>query len=112
MPRQAASTSPERSARPSPRVCPGWRSVGTGLMVLLFGLAGLESALLAGTLWLSLTGTLAAGAAVGLIFRSGLGELNRLVDPARRAGVISTFFVAAYLGMTVPWSSSDSSPGR
>ncbi|MEU6602971.1 MFS transporter [Streptomyces flaveolus] len=81
---------------------PGRRSVGTGLVLLLLGLAGLETALFAGTLWLFLVGTLASGAAVGLIFRGGLAELNRLVDPACRAAVTSTFFVAAYLGMAVP----------
>jgi hypothetical protein len=38
------------------------------------------------------------GVAVGFIFRGGLSELNRLAEPRHRAAVISTFFVAAYLG--------------
>jgi hypothetical protein len=37
--------------------------------------------------------------AVGFIFRGGLSELNRLAEPRHRAAVISTFFVAAYLGV-------------
>jgi hypothetical protein len=42
------------------------------------------------------------GVAVGFIFRGGLSELNRLAEPRHRAAVISTFFVAAYLGLGVP----------
>ena len=39
---------------------------------------------------------------MGLIFRGGLSELNRLADPRHRAGVVSTFFAAAYLGLGLP----------
>ncbi|MFF3629241.1 MFS transporter [Streptomyces sp. NPDC002164] len=77
-------------------------SVGSGLVLLLVGLAGLELALFTEVLWLFLVGTVLSGAAVGLVFRGGLGEINRVVAPARRASVISMFFVAAYLGMAAP----------
>jgi predicted MFS family arabinose efflux permease len=60
-------------------------------------LATLESALFAEALWLFLVATVAGGVAVGFIFRGGLSELNRLADPGRRAAVVATFFVAAYL---------------
>ena len=36
------------------------------------------------------------------IFRGGLTELNRLVEPPHRAAVVSMFFAACYLGMGVP----------
>jgi MFS family permease len=52
--------------------------------------------------WLFLLGTAAGGVAVGLIFRGALSELNRLADPQHRAAVVSTFFVAAYLGLGLP----------
>ena len=39
---------------------------------------------------------------MGLIFRGGLSELNRLAEPHRRAAVVSTFFVAAYIGLGLP----------
>jgi hypothetical protein len=39
---------------------------------------------------------------VGFIFRGGLSELNRLADPRHRAAVISTYFVAAYVGLGLP----------
>jgi MFS family permease len=81
---------------------PARRSVITGLPLLLGGLAMLEAALFARALWLFLAGTVIGGVAVGLIFRSGLGEIHRLAEPRHRAGVVSTFFAAAYLGLGLP----------
>jgi MFS family permease len=85
------------SARTPPR-----RSVRAGLPLLLVALAMLESALFAQALWLFLAGTVVGGIAVGLIFRSGLSELNRLAEPRHRAAVLSIFFAAAYIGMGFP----------
>jgi predicted MFS family arabinose efflux permease len=62
----------------------------------------LEAALFAKALWLFLAGTVIGGVAVGLIFRSGLSEINRLAEPRHRAGVVSLFFAAAYLGLGLP----------
>jgi predicted MFS family arabinose efflux permease len=64
--------------------------------------AALESALFAKALWPFVVGTLAGGVAVGFIFRGGLSELNRLAQPQHRAAVVSTFFVAAYVGLGLP----------
>ncbi len=81
---------------------PARRSVSAGLPLLLVCLAALETALFANALWLFLAGTIVGGIAVGLIFRGGLGELNRLAEPRHRAAVVSTFFAAAYLGLGLP----------
>ena len=81
---------------------PARRSVTAGLPLLLICLAMLEAALFAKALWLFLAGTVIGGVAVGLIFRGGLSELNRLADPRHRAAVVSTFFAAAYLGLGLP----------
>ena len=81
---------------------PARRSMSAGLPLLLACLAALESALFARALWLFLAGTVIGGVAVGLIFRSGLSEINRLAEPRRRAAVVSTFFAAAYLGLGLP----------
>jgi MFS family permease len=78
------------------------RSLSVGLPLLLVCLGLLESALFTKALWLLLVGTVAGGVAAGFIFRGGLSELNRLAEPQRRAAVISTFFVAAYVGLGVP----------
>jgi len=81
---------------------PARRSMSAGLSLLLACLGALESALFARSLWLFLAGTVAVGVAVGLIFRGGLTELNRLAEPPHRASVVSVFFAAAYLGMALP----------
>jgi len=81
---------------------PARRSMTAGLPLLLLCLAALESALFAKALWLFLAGTVIGGIAVGLIFRGGLSEINRLAEPARRAAVVSTFFAAAYVGLGLP----------
>jgi hypothetical protein len=78
---------------------PARRSVTAGLPLLLICLATLEAALFAKALWLFLAGTVIGGIAVGFIFRGSLSELNRLADPRHRAGVVSTFFAAAYAGL-------------
>jgi MFS family permease len=78
---------------------PARRSVTAGLPLLLICLAMLEAALFAKALWLFLAGTVIGGIAVGFIFRGSLSELNRLADPRHRAGVVSTFFAAAYVGL-------------
>ena len=76
--------------------------MSTGLPLLLVCPGALETALFTKALWLFLAGTVLDGVAVGFIFRGGLSELNRLAEPRHRAAVISTFFVAAYLGLGVP----------
>jgi MFS family permease len=81
---------------------PARHSLSIGLPLLLVCLAALEGALFAKALWLFLVGTIVGGIAVGLIFRGGLSELNRLADPRHRAATVSTFFVAAYIGLGLP----------
>ena len=81
---------------------PARRSVSAGLPLLLVCLAALEAALFAKALWLFLVGTVIGGIAVGLVFRGGLSELNRLAEPRHRAAVVSTSFAAAYLGLGLP----------
>ena len=81
---------------------PARRSMSIGLPLLVACLAALEAALFAKALWLFLAGTVVGGIAVGLIFRGGLSEINRLAEPRHRAAVVSTFFAAAYLGLGLP----------
>ncbi len=81
---------------------PSRRSFSLGLPLLLVCLAALESSLFTKAVWLFLVATVVGGVAVGLIFRGGLSELNRLAEPQNRAGIVSTFFAAAYVGLGVP----------
>ena len=77
-------------------------SVTAGLPLLLVCLGALESALFTKTLWPFLIGTVAGSIAVGLVFRGGLSDLNRIAQPRHRAAVVSTFFVAGYIGLGLP----------
>jgi MFS family permease len=81
---------------------PARRSLSLGLPLLLICLAALESSLFAVALWLFLVGTVVGGVAVGLIFRGGLSEINRLAEPKSRGATVSVFFAAAYLGLGIP----------
>ena len=81
---------------------PSRRSVSIGLPLLLVCLALLETALFVKALWVFIIATIAGGIADGFIFRGGLSELNRLAEPRHRGAVISSFFVAAYLGLGLP----------
>jgi MFS family permease len=81
---------------------PSRRSVSFGVPLLLVCLAALESALFSHALWLFVVATIVGGIAVGFIFRGGLSELTRLAEPQHRAAVVSSFFVAAYLGLGLP----------
>ena len=59
-------------------------------------------ALPAKSLALFLVGAMVGGAAVGFAFRAAVLTLNTIAPPDRRAEVLSTFFVVAYIGITVP----------
>ena len=85
----------------SARLASRW-SMSIGLALLLAGLAALEGSLFARVVWLFLAATVVSGVAIGLIFRSGLSEINRRAEPAHRAEAVSIFFAAAYLGLGLP----------
>ena len=51
---------------------------------------------------LFLAGTVVSGVAVGAVFMGSLAAANRLAPAETRGQVISTYFVFAYVGLTVP----------
>jgi MFS family permease len=77
--------------------------------VIVFGLTGFLAALaliVAGlsqaSLALFLTGTIVSGVAVGAVFIGSLSTANRLAPAEFRGQVVSTYFVFAYVGLTIP----------
>lgn len=84
---------------PPPR--PGGRS-WTGTLALGLGTAALTAGLLGGSVIAFIAGTMAAGAGVGLVFRRGLDLSQRLAEPSARAGLLATYFLAAYAGTILP----------
>ncbi|MBT2535431.1 MFS transporter [Arthrobacter sp. ISL-69] len=73
-----------------------------GPTVLVIGSVVFEAGLLAGSLLEFILGTVIAGAGVGLVFGRGIGITQHLADPERRADLVATYFLAAYLGSTMP----------
>ncbi|MGA5317251.1 MFS transporter [Streptomyces pseudogriseolus] len=78
------------------------RSLPLGCAGLLSGLALLAGALHWDTLALVVPSALVGGVGQGLAFRGALAAVGRASPPDRRAAVISSLFVVAYTGISVP----------
>jgi MFS family permease len=74
----------------------------SGLVLFLAGLALIVAALSQASMPLFLTGTVVGGVAVGAVFIGSLSTANRLAPAEIRGRVVSTYFVFAYVGLTIP----------
>jgi MFS family permease len=73
-----------------------------GLTVFLAGLALVVAGLSQASLALFLTGTIVSGVAVGAVFIGSVSTAVRLAPAEMRGRVASTYFVFAYVGLTIP----------
>jgi MFS family permease len=73
-----------------------------GLAVFLAALALIVAGLSAASMPIFLASTVVSGVAVGAVFMGSLATANRVAPAETRGQVISTFFVFAYVGLTVP----------
>ena len=73
-----------------------------GLTVFLAALALIVAGLSAASMPLFLAATVVSGVAAGAVFMGSLATANRLAPAETRGQVISTYFVFAYVGLTVP----------
>jgi MFS family permease len=73
-----------------------------GLVVFWAGLALVAAGLSQASMALFLAGTIVSGVAVGAVFIGSLSTANRLAPPEIRGQVVSTYFVFAYVGLTIP----------
>jgi MFS family permease len=73
-----------------------------GLGLFLVGLALVVAAMSAVSLALFLVGAVVAGSAFGAVVIGSLSAANRLAAPGTRAKVISTYFMFAYAGLSIP----------
>ena len=73
-----------------------------GLTVFLAALALVVAGLSQASLALFLTGTIVSGVAAGAVFIGSLSTANRLAPAGIRGRVASTYFVFAYVGLTIP----------
>ncbi|MBL1291686.1 MFS transporter [Streptomyces sp. NPDC057067] len=78
------------------------RSLSLGCAGLLGGLVLLAAAIWWQLLPLIVLSAVLGGAGQGLAFRAALSQVASASPPDRRAAVISTLFVVAYLGISVP----------
>ncbi|MFE9401704.1 MFS transporter [Streptomyces sp. NPDC006530] len=78
------------------------RSLPLGCVALLIGLALLAGALRWDLLPLIVLSALVGGCGQGLTFRAALSAVAEASPEGRRAAVISTLFVVAYAGISVP----------
>ncbi|HET6189306.1 MAG TPA: hypothetical protein VFE59_20225 [Trebonia sp.] len=74
----------------------------SGLGLFLVGLALVLAGMSAVSLALFLVGAVVAGSAFGALVIGSLSAANRLARPRTRAKVISTYFVFAYAGLSIP----------
>ena len=73
-----------------------------GSAALIVGMALLAVSLASSSLALLVIGVMVAGGGQGLSFRAALSAVNGASPPARRAEVASSFFVVAYLAISIP----------
>lgn len=73
-----------------------------GCVLLAVGIASVAVAVIASSLAWLVVGALLSGIGQGIAFRAGLGMLAAASPPQRRAEVASTFFVVAYVAISIP----------
>ena len=86
-------------------VARGWdirRVVTVGMAALSAGVLLVVAATWLVSLPLFLAGGVGAGAGAGLLFKGGIVTVSGLAAPARRAEVLAGFFLAGYVGISVP----------
>jgi MFS family permease len=80
----------------------GAAAITVGCGVLVVGVVILGGALAAGSLVLLLVAAGVTGLGQGVTFRAALAALNTAAPVERRAQVASTFFVVAYVAISIP----------
>lgn len=80
----------------------GSAALPTGCVILILGLAGIAAALITGSLLSLIAGTVAIGVGQGICFKNGMAAITKQTPADRRAGAVSSFFVVAYVGISIP----------
>ncbi len=78
------------------------RMLVVGASCVPVGLAAITAAVWTGVAAPFFVGTIICGVGFGVSLRGGIGLLNRAAPPDERAEVFSAFYVAAYLGLSLP----------
>ncbi|MFJ4923752.1 MFS transporter [Streptomyces sp. NPDC088725] len=78
------------------------RALPAGCLVLVAGLLLVAASLAFESLALLVVGAVCGGLGQGLAFRAAISSIGAAAPPEQRGGTISTFFVVAYIGISVP----------
>ncbi|MFD9868147.1 MFS transporter [Streptomyces niveus] len=78
------------------------RALPGGCLVLVAGVVLVGASLLVESLALLVIGVICAGLGQGLAFRAALTAIGAAAPQESRGGTISTFFVVAYVGISLP----------
>ncbi|MCB5911825.1 MFS transporter [Streptomyces pinistramenti] len=78
------------------------RALPGGCLVLVVGLVLVATSLAVQSLPVLVAGAVCGGIGQGLAFRAGLTAVSDAAPPEHRGGTISAFFLAAYLGISLP----------
>ncbi len=81
---------------------PGAAALPLGSAGLVIGALVVAASLLASSLGLLVAGGIVAGLGQGLSFRAGLTAINAQAPEDQRASVASSFFVIAYVALSIP----------
>ena len=81
--------------RSRPVILLGFAWLMIGLALLMLGLSVRE-------LPVFVAGTIGGGIGVGLVVMGAIAMVNQLAPPEHRGETLSTFFIAAYLGLSIP----------
>jgi MFS family permease len=77
-------------------------ALAVGCAIMIVGMASIAGGLAASSLALLLIGANVGGFGTGLSFRAGLAAVNAEAPPNRRGELNSSFFVVAYLALSIP----------
>ena len=81
---------------------PGELALPAGCGLLILGMPALAAGLAVSSLAVIVAGGVVAGFGQGLTFRSGLAAINAQSPAQRRVEVASSFFVVAYVALSIP----------
>jgi hypothetical protein len=77
-------------------------AIPAGCLALIVGMGSLALGLALSSLALLVLGAVIAGCGQGLAFRAGLTAVNARAPADQRAAVVSSFFVVAYVAISLP----------
>lgn len=90
------------ATQPAALLVPPARAIAVGSAILVAAMAMLSVALRFSSIWGLVAAAIVAGIGQGLSFGRGLAAISECTPPERRAEVSSTYFLVAYVALSLP----------